>query len=789
LFFVSDLGSQLFTCQGFGLGCVDRIGCPIFLLLLTFVLRRDNLSYSLSYNLYKNKKLSLITRLVIYVARRNIGRNYRAFATWVYLRKGWVLPKPCLEFVKMVSFNSSAPKWDDFPQLSVCGTAQRISPTEVSINTSEEPLTISLHTFGARLRFGECQFAEYGMLIDEPVGVELAIESAEGLTVISGAGYRLKLTHKPLSFELSQGTKCIQRSATDGHFVRQFRLPPVARVNEGWFFSFDLQSSEPVYGLGEKWGRLDKRGQLVRSYNHDALGVNAEISYKNTPFAWSPNGWGVFVHTPAAVSHGVGFAPWSQRSYGVLVEDNSADIFLLHAENGASMLESYTHLTGRSPVPPLWSLGAILSKAYYKDVDELLSTAREVREHKMPCDVITLDGRAWQDTDTRFAFEWDPKRYPNPGAVIAELKSLNFKICVWEYPLVSVKNPLFKHMAEQGWLLKDRRSGEPYRYSWDTSCFGEVLTPLPESGIVDFTHPDAYAFWRDSHKPLFDLGVDMIKADFGEQIEADMVAYNGDHGDVLHNTYALLYNRCVYEAAEMYCKSGPFLFSRSSWTGSQRYPAQWGGDPQADWGGLAGSLRGGLSWGLSGAPYYATDVGGFYGDQRDPELYVRWAQLSVFSAHLRLHGIGQREPWSYGEEAASAVFSALKLRYQLIPYLLQTMHSASELGLPVQRAMVLAFPEDKAAWAFEGQFMFGEHMLIVPCLQPGGGVDFYLPAGNWQRFPSGEVVVGGGCRSLTLALNEMAVFVRAGETIPLGPEVQHTDELLNRNMIDQYWNE
>ncbi|MGB1868476.1 MAG: alpha-xylosidase, partial [Porticoccaceae bacterium] len=547
----------------------------------------------------------------------------------------------------------------------------------------------------------------------------------------------------------------------------------------GWFVALDLDSSEPVYGLGEKWGRLDKRGQLLRSFNHDALGVNAEISYKNTPFAWSPNGWGLFVHTPAAVTHAVGHPSWSQRAYGLLVEDSYADIFLLAADSPAEMIGRYTELTGRAPVPPDWSLGVILSKAYYVDAEELLATARKVREEKMPCDVITLDGRAWQDTQTRFAFEWDPSRYPKPELVMDQLKALNFKVCIWEYPLVSVDNPLFDEMSAKGWLLKHRDTGETYRYQWDTSCFGEVLTPLPESGIVDFTHPQAYAFWRDCHKPLFDLGVDMIKADFGEQIEPDMLAYNGDTGDRLHNVYSLLYNRCVYEAAELYCQSGPFLFSRSSWIGSQRYPAQWGGDPQADWGGLAASMRGGLSWGLSGAPFYATDIGGFYADQRDDELYVRWTQAAIFSAHIRLHGIGAREPWSYSAEAEAAVTQALKLRYQLLPTIKQAMQAASQTGLPAQRAMVLACPDEKAAWGFEDQFMLGDSLLVAPCLQPGGDIEIYLPASmgaQWRRFPDGELYASGRSYKLKLALDEIAAFVPESASVALGPDVEFIDD-------------
>ena len=679
----------------------------------------------------------------------------------------------------MISFEGATPAWNDIPALRIT-TASHLTDDKKSLlmQTEAGPVEISLHGFGARLRLGKVSATDYGMLVEEPEAVPLSVDSADAVTVITGAGYRLEIGHSPFSFKLFKGDCCVQRSPTDGHFVRQFRLPPVAKVDQGWFVSLDLDSSEPVYGLGEKWGRLDKRGQLLRSYNQDALGVNAEISYKNTPFAWSPNGWGVFVHTPAPVTHGVGHPSWSQRAYGLLVEDSYADIFLLAANNPADMIGCYTELTGRAPVPPQWSLGLILSKAYYRDAEELLATAKKVRERQMPCDVITLDGRAWQDTQTRFAFEWDPSRYPNPALVMDQLKALNFKVCIWEYPLVSVDNPLFEEMSAKGWLLKHRVTGETYRYQWDTSCFGEVLTPLPDSGIVDFTHPEAYEFWRDSHRPLFDLGVDMIKADFGEQIEPDMLAYNGDSGHRLHNVYSLLYNRCVYEAAELYCKSGPFLFSRASWIGSQRYPAQWGGDPQADWGGLAASIRGGISWGLSGAPFYATDIGGFYADQRDDELYVRWTQAAIFSAHIRLHGIGAREPWSYSAEAEAAVTQALKLRYQLLPYLNQVMQASSQTGLPAQRAMVLACPDEKPAWGFEDQFMLGDSLLLAPCLRPGGDIEIYLPASQglrWRRFPNGDLFEAGRSHKFKLALNEIAAFVPETDSIPMGPELQFID--------------
>lgn len=688
----------------------------------------------------------------------------------------------------MSEFSVSVPQWNDISQLCILGAAKLVKNNTVQLPTEFGLLSVCLFGNGLRIQIGDSRSYDYQMLKKIPDTSAIVMKSFESSTVITSEKYRLVIEHTPFNFRLFEGKKLIQSSSGDGHFVRQFRLPPLAKVDDGWFISLDLGSNEPVYGLGEKWGKLDKRGQLIRSYNHDALGVNAEISYKNVPFSWSPNGWGIFVHTPAPVTHGVGFAPWSQRAYGLLVEDYCLDLFILSAPSGEAMLDIYTNLTGKAPTPPDWSLGVILSKAYYKDVDELMATAKAVRKHKMPCDVITLDGRAWQDTDTRFAFEWDKSRYHDPAAVLAELKAMNFKICIWEYPMISVANPLFDKLAKKGWLIKDKRTDEAFQYEWDMRAFGEVLTPLPKSGILDFTHPEAYEFWRDSHKALFDIGVDMIKADFGEQIEdPNMLASNGESGDALHNIYTLLYNRCVYEAAQMYSKNGPFIFSRSSWIGSQCYPSQWGGDPQADWGGLAASLRGGISWGLSGAPFYATDVGGFYKDTRDAELYVRWTQASVFSAHIRLHGIGQREPWSYGAEAEQAAKKALELRYKLLPYLKKTMEQASETGMPVQRAMVLAFPNDKAAWSFENQFMFGDDMLVVPCLQPGGDVEFYLPQGQWQLFNSDKILSGGRVHQLTLSLDEQAVFVPLNVKIALGPSVEHTEQLTDLEGVISYW--
>ena len=658
------------------------------------------------------------------------------------------------------------PDWSRFRPTRLTSEPKADGRGSILVDTNEGPLTLSAGTAHFRFTLGQARGAPYPILAAEPRTIPARIVQTGGRIVVEAGAWRLSLDSEPLAFELTHDGRTVQCTATDRHFARVHRLPPFSRHRDGWVASFDLRSGERVYGLGEKWGKLDKRGSVIRSHVFDALGVNAERSYKNAPFAWSPSGWGVFAHTPGSVTHGVGHPLWSQRAYVIAVEDAALDLFFLAGADGPALLAAYTSLTGRPPEIPSWSFGPILSKAYYATADELLATAREVRARGMPCQTITLDGRAWQNTATRFTFDFDRQRYPDPKRVLDELKSLGFRVCLWEYPLVSIDGPLFERMAAQGWLMKDRRNGEPYRYGWDSEPFGTVLTPLPISGLVDFTHPGAYAFWRDSHKSLFDLGVDMIKPDFGEQIEDDCLAHNGDEGRRLHNVYPLLYNRCVHEAAERYCPSGAFLFSRSAWTGSQRYPVQWGGDPQADFEGLAASIRGGLSWGMSGAPFHAHDVGGFYGDRRDPELYVRWSQAAIFFSHLRFHGIGAREPWSYGEEAERAVRKALAWRVRLTPYLECMAREAASTGMPVQRAMALACPQDPLSFAFEEQFFCGRDIFVAPCVRPGGEVNFYLPRGRWRPFADSaghEVTIEGG-RVMTrrLALDEVAAFIRDG---------------------------
>lgn len=653
-----------------------------------------------------------------------------------------------------------------------------------------------------RLRCERLPVPEYGILTDPSAlndaarHASLKVESeAEAFHIVAGH-LRLTLRQDPVRIECYRNDTLVLESGNDRTIRGDLRVHPLAADEERWLLSFSLWSEEPLYGLGEKFGGLNKRGQKIESWNRDATGVNAEISYKNVPFIWSPRGWGVFVHTPARVTHGAGYAPWSHRTYLLALDDPTLDLFLLFADSPAEMLARYTALTGRPELPPRWSYGAWFSRAYYKTADEIVDVARQLRERRIPADVLTLDGRAWHKPETRFDFSWDPDRYPDPAGFVRGLRQMNYRLCLWEYSYMSDLNPLFAALAEKGYFLKDR-NGETYIYRWLPPPNDRAIPHLQPSGLIDFTHPEAYAWFRDMHRALFEMGVSVMKTDYGEALPEDVVGHNGDTGKRLHNIYALLYNRCVFEASQMYGEREGMVWGRSGWAGGQRYPVQWGGDPQGDWEGLAGSIRGGLSWGLSGGAFYTHDIGGFYGAQESggllgsgmptPELYIRWAQAAVMTSHTRFHGTSPREPWFFGAQAEEIIRKWLAWRYQLIPYLQACALEAQATGLPVMRAMPLAFPDDPLAWGFEHQYMLGPSLLVAPVIRPGGKVRFYLPAGRWFDIWKHAWVQGPGLFEREMPLNQIPIFGREGTLLPLGPAVQHTGELKAELDLEQVW--
>ncbi|MCP4537833.1 MAG: glycoside hydrolase family 31 protein [Chloroflexi bacterium] len=529
--------------------------------------------------------------------------------------------------------------------------------------------------------------------------------------------------------------------------------------------TFGLTANEDLYGLGEQFARINRVGQHFELWATDAFGTSRLQTYKNIPFLWSTQGYGLFVNTTFRTTFDL--ATVSLLAHSFTHEGPELDVFLIYGPEPSDILRHYCDLTGYAPIPPRWSFGLWMSRCGYQDRDEVEQVTNELRAHDIPCDVIHIDSWWMGDPLNWCSLQWDDERFPEPEQMIAGLRERGLRLCLWEQPYVTRDTPIFEQGRQKGYFVKNE-NGEPYMvHAW--------ADMVPLVAIVDFTNPEAVVWWQSLHRPLLEQGVAVFKTDFDEGVPEDGVYHNGMSGRQVHNLYPLLYNRAVFEITEEMAGYG-LVWSRSGWAGSQRHPTCWGGDPFAGFSHMANQLRAALSIGLSGIPFYSHDIGGFFG-QPDPELYVRWAQFGLFSSHSRCHGTTPREPWEFGEEAEYIFRRYARMRYQLLPYIYSTAVQASQTGLPVVRPLVLKYSHDPNVRHLDSEYLFGDSLLIAPVLEQGARRRMvYLPVGEWVDYWSREIYEGPTWLNYPAPLEILPIFIRRGAIIPMGPAVDHVEQ-------------
>jgi alpha-D-xyloside xylohydrolase len=309
------------------------------------------------------------------------------------------------------------------------------------------------------------------------------------------------------------------------------------------------------------------------------------------------------------------------------------------------------------------------------------------------------------------------------------------------------------------------------------------FSALDYAGTIDFTYDKAVDWYKNKLlKPLLEMGVMCIKTDFGENIHMDH-QYHGMTPERLNNIYSLLYQRAAFEVTKEVTGQG-IVWARSAWAGCQRYPLHWGGDSASSWDGLAGSLKGGLHFGLSGFAFWSHDVPGFHSisdfmnSPLDESVYVRWTQFGVFSSHMRYHGTCKREPWHY-PNIATIIKRWWKLRYKLLPYIIEQSELACQSGYPLVRALLFHHPDDRQVWHIDDEYYFGSEFLVAPVMNSEGKRDIYLPEGLWVNFFTGQRMEGGRWYyDVEVPLDQMPVFVRPGALIKMYPDdVDSTDDM------------
>ncbi|MBI2773949.1 MAG: alpha-xylosidase, partial [Chloroflexi bacterium] len=354
-------------------------------------------------------------------------------------------------------------------------------------------------------------------------------------------------------------------------------------------------------------------------------------------------------------------------------------------------------------------------------------------------------------------FEWNERDWGDPDSLIAWLRERGVRLSLWENPYVWRDTAMFEEGWPKGYFAK-MPDGSPAAPTEGGAA----------AAIIDYTNPEAVAWVQAKHRHWLERGVACFKTDYGEAVPAEAVFHNGQTGRQVHNMYPLLYNRAVFEVTEsVYGEGGAVVFGRSGYAGSQRYPLNWSGDAQATWGGMAGAVRCGLSQAMSGAGFWAADIGGFHAPPgftipNDPVLYIRWAQWGLLVSHSRFHGIGAREPWRYGDDAVRIVRDFVLLRRRLRPYLWSLAREAVQTGTPVLRPLVLEYPGDPVAPHVETQFLLGPDLLVCPVFNPEGRCRVYLPAGRWQDWWDGSIHEGPRYLDMTVPLDRLPLFLREG---------------------------
>ena len=557
-----------------------------------------------------------------------------------------------------------------------------------------------------------------------------------------------------------------------------------------------LRDDEQVYGLGEKAGRLNKRGRQLGGYNLTmwnsdtyAYEMDTDPIYAAVPFYLVlRNGvaHGVFLDNTFRSNFDIGHQSQGLLSFGA--DGGELDYYFIYGPTPKDVIARYTEFTGRMPLPPLWSLGYHQCRYSYYPERVVRFIADNFRVRRIPADTIWLDIH-YQEGYAPFT--WDHDRFPDPAGLVRDLDRQGFHV-------VTIVDPHIK--KQQGMApYESGLAGDHFVKNPDGSVYEAPVWPSraevnPSPSVFpDFSRAATREWWGGLFADLAKVGVSGIWNDMNEPavfdtptgtMPLDVRHHNEgqptDHRQI-HNVYGQLMTRGTREGLlRLRPRERPFVLTRATFAGGQRYAAVWPGDNVSDWTAMRAAIPTLLGLGLSGFPFVGVDIGGF-AESPSAELYTRWLQSGVFYPFMRSHttlDTADQEPWSYGTQWEALNRRAIELRYELLPTIYNVMRDSSETGLPAMRPLMLDYPEDPAVHGLDDQYLFGSDILVAPVLREGAVTrSVYLPPGDWFDFWTGARYEGGRTHAIPVTIASIPIFIRGGAVLFRQPVVQHTREM------------
>jgi alpha-glucosidase len=546
---------------------------------------------------------------------------------------------------------------------------------------------------------------------------------------------------------------------------------------------------ENYYGLGDKAGPMNRRNRAFTNWNTDAFGwqESTDPLYKTIPF---------FIGLRKGMAYGLFFDNTYRSSFDFGKE--SADYFSFGAEGGElnyyfiagpepkNIIERYTALTGRSPLPPLWTLGYQQCRYSYYPEARVREIARLLREKKIPADTIYLD----IDYQEGYApFTINRQYFPNFEKMVADLKELGFHV-------IAITDLHIKRFPDHGYSPFDSGiKNDVFVKNPDGSVYVGPVWPQ-ESVFPDFTLTRVRDWWGDLYKDFAAMGLAGFWNDMNEPavfrypsktMPLDIV-HRLDDGTTLdhraiHNIFGMQNARATYDGLrKLQPDERPFVLTRAAYAGAQRYAATWTGDNLATWNHISMSTPTLLSMGLSGYPLVGDDIGGF-GSSPPSDLLTRWYELGAFNPIFRNHaakGTADHEPWVNGADQEAIRRKYIELRYKLLPYIYTITEETTRTGIPLMRPVFLEYPHAEEFYGDDHDFLFGPDLFVAPVVTESTDAQgVFLPPGEWYDFWTAEKHTNKDQINLHPRIDEVPLYVRAGAVVPMQPLVQYTGEKPN----------
>lgn len=535
-----------------------------------------------------------------------------------------------------------------------------------------------------------------------------------------------------------------------------------------------LYPDEQVFGFGERMDFINQRGKKLELTVGRGIGrphiIGAynilEANYSPVPFFMSTRGYGIFFNTPYTTTWDMGHSNPGAYTFGA--DGGEMDYYFMYGPDFPSILDSYTSVTGKSPLLPEFTHGLHVGTysggtwgyEEHTSTDYVVNLGRKFREKEIPMDILHLDS-TWRmfgehGGSGATTFEWR-ETFDNPEAMFDSLYKMN-------YDMVGVHvRPRYDNGNKYRLLDRAREAGMVYP---EPNNSGEFVNFF-DSTAVDW-------WWENGAMKVVSQGAMFFKTDEGSAFgrkanESEKTGPTGDEAKRLHNLFPIAYAKAPFERFSAHNKMRGFNLTREGYAGIQRYPYIWAGDWPSEWQYFKPVIRAGINMGLSGVGYWSHNMGGFE-HKADPELYIRWTQFGLFSPMAHLFGMdhpGYKEPWNYGEEAERIFKKYDCMRYRFIPYIYSEAWKMHQTGMPIMRALVLEYQDDENVYDIDDQYLFGSNLLIAPVTTKGAQTRvIYLPEGVWYDYWSGEKYTGRQFYNIVTPLEELPIFVRAGGIIP-----------------------